>query len=479
MYRYKTRPVRLLTFITDLIIINVAFYLAYALRYEADWLRQLIRPVTTYHPYNDYFEQQVIYVILLIISFYQNQVWRRRRGEFWADEMLRVINGVGVATIIMIAYIFIQLPEPFSRLCWVFVPMVIIVLLAIARLLRRLLLIFLYQSGRAADDVLLIGEGETGRSVLRTLIARPELGYRVIGYMHSGVNEEFTALERRIPNFGPFENLASVLNQKQSIHSVLIALPGDMHVEIKRLINICRSVGTEVLVAPDLFQLSLSHVQSTNMGGIPMLKMKEIRISPLEIALKRLLDLTIIAVIAIPALILGLIIAIAIKLDSKGPVFYAGTRVGRDGQDFKMFKFRSMVVDADSMRDALIDLNEKDGPIFKIKDDPRLTRVGKVIRRLSLDELPQLINVLLGHMSMVGPRPPLREEVNEYQAWHKQRLLVKGGITGLWQVSGRSDLTFDEQALLDIYYIENWSLTLDLRIMVQTIPFTLFARGAY
>jgi len=138
-----------------------------------------------------------------------------------------------------------------------------------------------------------------------------------------------------------------------------------------------------------------------------------------------------------------------------------------------------MVVDAESRKEALTELNEKEGPIFKIKDDPRLTRVGKVIRRLSLDELPQLINVLRGEMSLVGPRPPLREEVDEYQAWHKQRLLVRGGITGLWQVSGRSDLTFDEQALLDIYYIENWSISLDLRILIQTIPYALFARGAY
>jgi lipopolysaccharide/colanic/teichoic acid biosynthesis glycosyltransferase len=138
-----------------------------------------------------------------------------------------------------------------------------------------------------------------------------------------------------------------------------------------------------------------------------------------------------------------------------------------------------MVVDADRHKEALKQYNQADGPLFKIKDDPRMTRVGRFIRRSSLDELPQLYNVLLGQMSLVGPRPPLAEEVAMYKPWHKQRLSVIGGITGLWQVSGRSDLTFDELCLLDIYYIENWSLALDIRILLQTIPHSLFGRGAY
>jgi lipopolysaccharide/colanic/teichoic acid biosynthesis glycosyltransferase len=166
-------------------------------------------------------------------------------------------------------------------------------------------------------------------------------------------------------------------------------------------------------------------------------------------------------------------------LESPGPVFFFQERVGFKGKPFRMAKFRSMVVDADDQKTALAELNEADGPIFKIRDDPRLTRVGRVIRRFSLDEIPQFYNVLVGEMSMVGPRPPLAEEVARYQSWHMQRLTVKGGITGLWQVSGRSDLTFDEQCLLDIYYLENWSLALDLRIMLQTIPRALFGGGAY
>jgi lipopolysaccharide/colanic/teichoic acid biosynthesis glycosyltransferase len=146
---------------------------------------------------------------------------------------------------------------------------------------------------------------------------------------------------------------------------------------------------------------------------------------------------------------------------------------------FMMVKFRSMIVGAEREKGALMALNEADGPLFKIKDDPRQTRIGRFLRRTSLDELPQLLNVFLGQMSMVGPRPPLQSEVDQYKSWHQQRLSVIGGATGLWQISGRSDLTFDELCLLDIYYIENWSIMLDVRILLQTIPHFLFGRGAY
>ena len=154
-------------------------------------------------------------------------------------------------------------------------------------------------------------------------------------------------------------------------------------------------------------------------------------------------------------------------------------RVGKNGRPFPMYKFRSMVLDADRRKAELQQFNQADGPIFKMKEDPRMTRVGRLIRRLSLDELPQIYNVLRGEMSLVGPRPPLAEEVAAYKPWHKQRLSVIGGITGLWQVSGRSDLTFDELCLLDIYYIENWSISMDIRILLQTVPHSLFGRGAY
>ena len=470
-----TRPVRTITCLTDILLILAAFYLGWFVRYELEWLRS----VESYHTFESYIPQLRLYIVLLILTFWQNQVWRRRRGELFADEMIRVVNAISMGTAIMIVYIFVMQPLPFSRLFWAFVPLSILGLVFLGRVIRKLLLLYLYSAGWAADKVLLIGKGETGRSVLRTLIARRDLGFSLIGYMHDGENNDLGVIGSRIPDKGAFDNLSKILHQHPDLHTVFIALPGNMYEDVMRLIRICRNSGVRVQVAPDLFQLSLSRVESNSMGGIPILSMREIRISFFERFIKRALDLLIIVIIAIPVAIICLFIAIAIRLDSSGPIIYRAKRVGQGGRDFVMFKFRSMIVGADQEKPALQEMNEKEGPIFKIREDPRLTRVGRLIRRLSLDELPQLYNVLLGDMSLVGPRPPIREEVEQYQAWHRQRLLVRGGITGLWQVSGRSDLTFDEQALLDIYYIENWSLSLDLRILIQTIPYTLFGRGAY
>jgi exopolysaccharide biosynthesis polyprenyl glycosylphosphotransferase len=198
-----------------------------------------------------------------------------------------------------------------------------------------------------------------------------------------------------------------------------------------------------------------------------------------NLAVKRALDEVISALALVILSPLLLLIAILIKLDSPGPAVFAQQRIGRGGKPFTVYKFRTMRRGAEEEQEALKALNEAKGPMFKMKADPRCTPLGRLLRRISLDELPQLYNVLRGEMSIVGPRPPLPGEVQQYQEWHKKRLETLPGLTGLWQVSGRSDLTFDDMVLLDIYYIENWSLLLDLRIALKTVPSALFGRGAY
>jgi exopolysaccharide biosynthesis polyprenyl glycosylphosphotransferase len=194
---------------------------------------------------------------------------------------------------------------------------------------------------------------------------------------------------------------------------------------------------------------------------------------------KRLIDVLVSGVLLILIAPILLIIALAIKLDSRGPTLFRQQRAGRCGKPFTLYKFRSMHDDAEADQARLRDLNEASGPIFKIRDDPRVTRVGRFIRRTSLDELPQLLNVLTNDMSLVGPRPALFSEVAQYQDWQLKRLELQPGLTGLWQVSGRSDLSFDEMVMLDIYYGENWSLGTDLGILIRTVPQVLFGDGAY
>jgi exopolysaccharide biosynthesis polyprenyl glycosylphosphotransferase len=223
----------------------------------------------------------------------------------------------------------------------------------------------------------------------------------------------------------------------------------------------------------------LSQVDVDDLGGIPLIGVRQTSIGSGQQVLKRLMDVMFAAFGGFLALPLMGVIAMAIKLDSSGPAVFRQLRVGKTGRQFWCYKFRSMRQGAEDERERLQAFNEADGPLFKIRDDPRRTRVGRWLRRTSLDELPQLYNVLRGEMSLVGPRPPLPEEVAQYEAWQMRRLEVAPGITGLWQVSGRSNLTFDEQCLLDIYYIENWSPFLDITILLRTVPQVFTGDGAY
>jgi exopolysaccharide biosynthesis polyprenyl glycosylphosphotransferase len=468
------RPVRHVTIISDLVLMNLAFAFAYVVRYRFEWLLE----ATSYEPYSSYVGQQILLTLLLAGAFAQNKAWARRRGEAWIDEMSRISYATAAGIALMMAFTFFFRPLAFSRLLLVWALIFIILFVGAARLIRRWLLHVLYQRGKFVDLALLVGSGEAGRGVIRTLLARPDLGFQPVGYLNDGSDENNIG-SGRVPYLGNFSDLDCVLQQHPNLHTVFIALPGEMHQQILDLLRLCQRRGVRAQVVPDLLQLSLNRVEFNNMAGIPMLGVRKVSLSQTALLLKRLLDLTIIILGGLPALLVMGLIALAIKLDSPGPVIYSGVRVGPNGRLFCMYKFRSMVEGADAQKEQLVHLNEADGPIFKMKDDPRLTRVGRFIRRTSLDELPQLYNVLLGNMSLVGPRPPLPEEVACYKPWHRQRLAVIGGITGLWQVSGRSDLSFDELCLLDIYYIENWSLMLDIRILLQTIPHSLFGRGAY
>jgi exopolysaccharide biosynthesis polyprenyl glycosylphosphotransferase len=241
----------------------------------------------------------------------------------------------------------------------------------------------------------------------------------------------------------------------------------------------CERHNISTRIVPDMFQMRLSHMQVEQIAGVPMIGVREVSISGLNQLIKRTIDVSVTGLALVLSAPLACLLTLMIKMESPGPILFKQQRVGKNGHLFTIYKFRSMVDGADDQKDALLYLNEADGPLFKIKNDPRLTRVGKLMRRLSLDELPQLYNVLTGDMSLIGPRPPVPAEVEQYQEWHKRRLEVAPGMTGLSQISGRSALTFDETALLDIYYIENWSPALDTKILLQTIPKVLFGNGAY
>ena len=292
---------------------------------------------------------------------------------------------------------------------------------------------------------MIIGAGEVGRTVMRNIIAQPELGYRVVGFLDDDPGKS-TADIGPIKALGPIEDVPAVIREHR-IDQVIVTLPWQYHRKTVRLVMETEDTGARARVVPDLFQLSLGGVDVESINGIPLISIKQTALTGWNLALKRGLDL----LFTIPFIALTspvwLLIAIAIKLDSPGPVFYRQERAGKSAKPFQVLKFRSMRVGADAEQAQLLAQNEASGPLFKMRDDPRRTRVGRVIRQMSLDELPQFINVLRGEMSVVGPRPALFSEVAQYQDWQRKRLEMGPGIRALaGQRAQRSDLRRDGDA---------------------------------
>ena len=285
--------------------------------------------------------------------------------------------------------------------------------------------------------------------------------------------------EFNLPYLGKFDSLEQVLT-RHVVDEVYICLPVRSRYEtIQNMAYLCEDSGVSVRMIADLFPLRLATSRFHKIDTIPILALSTVPENQAQLLLQRVTDV-VIALAAVLALSpVFILTAIAIKIDTPGPIFFAQERVGLNRRKFKMIKFRSMVVDAEARRQEVQQLNDVDGPIFKAKADPRVTRVGRFIRKYSIDELPQLFNVLIGHMSLVGPRPALAKEVNQYSWTQHRRLSVKPGMTGLSQIRGRSDLSFKESLDFDLTYIDQWSLGLVFRILLSTIPAVLKGRGAY
>jgi exopolysaccharide biosynthesis polyprenyl glycosylphosphotransferase len=456
----------------DIVTIIVAFLAGYWVRYDLRWFLDVAydAPLSAYLPF------LILYVILTPVFFVVDGVYRTWPRS-WMDQVYRITNATAKVTVLMLAVTFVFRPRYYSRVMLVEVGLLTIGLLALVRGAEGLAIAYLRRRGVGIKRVVIVGAGEIGRTVMRTIVARPDLGYRVVGFVDDNPEKGYTDIGR-FKALGPLDNLPTILDEEQP-DEVIITLPWMYHRKIMGIVRECERRGVRPRIVPDLFQMSLTQVNVEDLGGVPLIGVRTVAISKGALLVKRLIDVTVAAVGLVLCAPLFLLIALAIRLDSPGPIIFRQTRVGLRGRHFEMYKFRSMHVGAEEQQDMLADMNEADGPIFKIRDDPRLTRVGRILRRLSMDELPQLVNVLRGEMSLVGPRPPIPAEVEKYQEWHKKRLEAPPGMTGLWQVSGRSRLSFDEMVLLDIYYIENWSLWLDFKILMRTIPKVLLGEGAY
>ena len=338
------------------------------------------------------------------------------------------------------------------------------------------LLDHIHSKGLNQVNLLIVGTGKRARHFIRTVRKHSNWGLRIVGLIdddHGMFGKEIEGL--RV--LGRIQDIPFIIHRKV-IDRVIFVVPRLWLNRIDEAILACEREGIATSISMDLYNLRIAKVRQTDFSGFPLLEFETFHAQEWQLFVKRLFDIVFsigMLIVLSPVLLL---VALAIKLTSKGPLLYKQRRCGLNGRQFTLFKFRSMFVGAEFKKRELAKMNEMDGPVFKMKRDPRITQIGRFIRKFSIDEIPQLINVLKGDMSIVGPRPPLPVEVDMYQLWQRRRLSLKPGLTCIWQVSGRNNIKFEKWMEMDLQYIDNWSLWLDFKILFKTVFVVITGYGA-
>ena len=478
MLRQYPGILRKLVWLADLLTAVLSFLAAY-------YLRLLLFPVIRYlYPQGRETELTdyrllvalvaVVWGVLLLrlgqyVALRYTSLW----AEYRAVGQITILGGLLLAATAFL----LKVPLPPRTLFAIFL-VVNFVALAAERTLLHFFLHWLHRHGQDRKSVLVVGGGLRAQRFLQASSDQGDLGLDVAGFIDVGPDRLAEGFDRT-KYLGADDDLRDVLH-RHPVDEVLVALPVDAIVKVRSVLAVCEEEGVQARVLGDLFGTNGTRMRADHVRGIPVLTFYTVPTQEWQLLAKRLIDIVISALLLVLLAPLFAVIAVAIKLTSPGPVFYEWKVMGLNKQPFTSWKFRTMVPNADALKAQLMARNEMSGPVFKIKNDPRITPVGRILRKLSLDELPQFYSVLKGDMSVVGPRPPLVTEVYRFENWHRRKLSMRPGITCLWQVSGRSGITdFDDWARLDLEYIDNWSLALDFKIMLKTVPAVLFGRGAH
>ncbi len=490
--RWIVPTVKVLLVIADALAAAFSFIFAFTLR-EGISAFAANAPLAWSDDFAPYGALLFFVVGIRLLSFRYCDLYRLR-GEFsFVDDAIRIFKATAIGSLLIVAAAFLYRGgfefRAFSYARGVFIADFVFVLLGVGaiRLFIRSVQTFVRSRQINLIPTLVVGRGHEASMFIREMRERPALGYRVIGVVDTQTAEPGDY--EGVPVVGTLEGLPEAIRDSGA-NEVIIADPqvnGDALFEV--MMRCGRRRGVEFRIAPSLFNCLPRKTEIDQIGVLPMIRLFREPLSSGARILKRTFDLVTSALAITLLFPLWLLIALLIKLDSKGPVLYTQERVGMDGRLFLLYKFRTMAANSDSelhreYQRAFIagraeaNLGDDQKPTYKLFADPRITRVGKFLRKTSLDEVPQLLNVLFGDMSIVGPRPPIPYEVEAYELWHRKRLDMKPGVTGLWQVSGRNRLPFEEMVRLDLFYIENWSLLLDLKIILRT-GFVMLGREGY
>lgn len=454
------RPIffRVLIMLGDVAVVALSYSFGYWMRFNFDPFLTVL-PVTKGIPeFAEYLLAFPVIQFMWVLSLSWNDCYQRVSMPA-LDDAIRIIRSSFLGTVLAMSAMFLYRDISYSRVVFVIGGVVSCVSLVLWREILKNGYLNWIRATRRPYRVMIIGSGRlsiTLRKILKKVGDRAVLRQSV---------QDFEALKKTIG--------------RSRINEVLVANPEIDHKLAVRLAAFCEEKNVKFRILPDILEIRMGEVVIDESLGIPTIELKSISLHGTAFLAKRVLDVTAACLLLGICFIPLMIISILIKMTSRGPILYHHKRMGFRGREFEFMKFRTMVVNADDLLEDLKAKSDRGGPVFKMKDDPRITKIGKFLRRYSLDEVPQLLNVLRGEMSLVGPRPQVIWEAKQYDDWAKKRLNVLPGITGLWQVSGRAELTYQEMIDLDIYYIEHWSPGMDIRIIAKTLPAVLFGDGAY
>jgi exopolysaccharide biosynthesis polyprenyl glycosylphosphotransferase len=388
-------------------------------------------------------------------------------------EQRMTVQATLTAGLLLCGNLYVMHGYAISRVMVLLTVVITMALVMVRRAVMRKLRERRYLQGLETRNVLIVGDGRVGHALRNHLEALRHMGFRFMGFISLAPRGD----DRIAPDvIGDVSNCVA-LARSLFVDEIYFSTPADKQT-VMAVVEEARSQGIDVRVVPDLYDGLAWNARVEYIGQFPTIPLHRRDFPRGAFLLKRVLDVVLSVIILGIASPLMIAIAIAVRLDSKGPFFYRAQRIGRKGRTFTCYKFRTMVVNADRLRENLAHLNEREGVLFKISNDPRITKIGVILRKYSLDELPQLFNVLIGDMSLVGPRPPIAAEVEQYELSHLRRLDVLPGMTGLWQVEARQDPSFDSYISLDTAYVENWNLLLDLRILARTISVVVGGTGS-
>lgn len=461
----------------DMFIALGSFFIAY-------WIRDALVtkfPAKIYYFSRLYPLSRYVWLLLLIIPLWSClfiifKLYHSQRIKSLASEIFSIFKALFVGNLVIWAFLFSLKYYYISRPFIFIFGIVNFLFMAIERVIIRLTLRSIRRKGYNQKLILIVGTNKSAINLAKLIQRNKDWGFQLLGFVSYSDKIKKDTLEG-YPVLGSVNDFAQLID-KTVVDEVIFTISKSNFKAVNDLLLMCEEVGIKARVEVDFFPQVSSKIHLEELQDVPLLTFSNTPSNIFSLSVKRFLDLIISLCSVVILSPLFLLIAILIKATSKGPILYKQIRSGLNGRRFTCYKFRSMVVGADNKINEIEHLNIMTGPVFKVKNDPRLTKIGKILRKYSLDELPQLWNVVKGEMSLVGPRPPIPQEVHKYQKWQRRRLSMKPGITCLWQVSGRNRVDFDTWMKLDLQYIDNWSLGLDFKILLKTIPVVIFSKGA-